>query len=53
MAKDDLSLKFTALYDEWGAAIANKRHGWLEVSSRPIFSAPRSLGPRSPWTSSR
>ena len=44
MAMDELSLKFKALYDEWGAAIANKRHAWLEGLFTADF-----LGTAQPW----
>src|SRR4029434_1264003 len=44
MATDELSLKFKALYDEWGAAIASKRHDWLEGLFTDDF-----LGTAQPW----
>lgn len=44
MASDDLSGQFKALYDEWGAAIANKRHDWLEDFFTDDF-----LGTAQPW----
>jgi hypothetical protein len=44
MATDALSLKFKALYDEWGAAIAKKRHDWLEGLFTDDF-----LGTAQPW----
>ena len=30
MSNDPLSAQFKALYGEWGDAIANKRHDWLD-----------------------
>ena len=44
MAEDALSAEFKALYDEWGAAIANKRHDWLESLFTDDF-----LGTAQPW----
>lgn len=44
MSGDALSQKFKALYDEWGAAIADKRHDWLEGLFTDDF-----LGTAQPW----
>ena len=44
MANDDLSRQFKALYDEWGEAIANKRHDWLESFFTDDF-----YGSAQPW----
>lgn len=44
MSSDALSQQFKALYDEWGAAIANKRHDWLEDLFTEDF-----LGTAQPW----
>lgn len=44
MSDDTLAKTFKALYDEWGAAIANKRHEWLEGLFTDDF-----LGTAQPW----
>lgn len=44
MADDALSAEFQALYTEWGDAIANKRHDWLEEFFTEDF-----LGTAQPW----
>lgn len=44
MSDDALSREFRALYEEWGAAIANKRHDWLEDFFTNDF-----LGTAQPW----
>lgn len=44
MSDDPLSCEFKALYDAWGAAIANKRHDWLEGLFTDDF-----LGTAQPW----
>lgn len=44
MPIDDLSAQFKALYDEWGDAIANKRHEWLDGFFTDDF-----LGTAQPW----
>ncbi len=44
IAVDALSREFKALYDEWGAAIAHKRHTWLEGLFTADF-----LGTAQPW----
>lgn len=44
MSDDALSEEFKKLYDEWGAAIANKRHDWLEGFFTEDF-----LGTAQPW----
>jgi hypothetical protein len=44
MGEDALSRQFRALYEEWGAAIANKRHDWLEDLFTDDF-----LGTAHPW----
>lgn len=44
MSADALSNQFKALYDEWGEAIASKRHDWLEGFFTDDF-----LGTAQPW----
>lgn len=44
MTDETLSDEFTALYTEWGDAIANKRHDWLEDLFTDDF-----LGTAQPW----
>lgn len=44
MVREDLSEQFKLLYDEWGAAIANKRHDWLDTLFTDDF-----LGTAQPW----
>jgi hypothetical protein len=44
MEGDALSREFKALYDEWGAAIAHKRHEWFEDFFTEDF-----LGTAQPW----
>ena len=44
MEDDELSLKFKGLYSEWGAAIANKKHDWLDGFFTDDF-----LGTAQPW----
>lgn len=44
VADQSLSDEFLALYTEWGDAIANKRHDWLED-----FFAEDFLGTAQPW----
>lgn len=44
MADDALSAEFKALYDQWGAAIANKQHDWLDGFFTADF-----LGTAQPW----
>lgn len=44
MGDDALSRQFKALYDEWGAAIAQKKHAWLEGLFTDDF-----LGTAQPW----
>lgn len=44
MSSDALSQQFKALYDEWGAAIAGKRHDWLDDLFTDDF-----LGTAQPW----
>lgn len=41
---DELSQQFKALYKEWGDAIANKRHEWLDDFFTEDF-----LGTAQPW----
>lgn len=44
MSTDALSQQFKALYDEWGAAIANKQYDWFERHFSDDF-----LGTAQPW----
>jgi hypothetical protein len=44
MSNDPLSTQFKALYGEWGDAIANKRHDWLDGFFTDDF-----LGTAQPW----
>lgn len=44
MSEQTLSQKFKALYTQWGDAIANKQHDWLED-----FFAEDFLGTAQPW----
>ncbi len=44
MVDEVLSRQFEELYEEWGAAIANKKHDWLEG-----FFADDFLGTAQPW----
>jgi len=44
MSEDSLSREFKVLYDEWGDAIARKRHAWLEDLFTEDF-----LGTAQPW----
>lgn len=44
MSDDALAEEFRALYEEWGAAIANKQHDWLEDFFTDDF-----LGTAQPW----
>ena len=44
MSEDSLSRDFKVLYDEWGDAIARKRHAWLEDLFTEDF-----LGTAQPW----
>lgn len=44
MGEDALSQEFRALYNEWGDAIANKRHDWLDDFFTDDF-----LGTAQPW----
>lgn len=44
MSGDELSRQFKALYDEWGAAIANKQYDWFETHFSEDF-----LGTAQPW----
>ena len=48
MADDTLSAEFLALYTQWGDAIANKQHDWLED-----FFAEDFLGTAQPWPTLR
>ncbi len=43
---DALARQFKALYDEWGAAIANKQYDWFERHFADDF-----LGTAQPWPS--
>lgn len=44
MADDALSREFWEIYEEWGSAIANKDHPWLETFFSEDF-----LGTAQPW----
>ena len=44
MADDDLSAEFKRLHDDWGEAIANRKHGWFERHFAEDF-----LGTAQPW----